>query len=44
MSESKFLPLPQSVLPLEEGREGTGCSAQVSGDTWSSPSSCRQRS
>jgi len=41
MSESKFLPLPQSVLPLAEGPGVTGCSARVIGDMWSSPGSCR---
>jgi hypothetical protein len=29
MSESKFLPLPGSVLPVEEGPGVTGCSARI---------------
>src|SRR4029077_18808050 len=41
MSESKFLPLPQSVLPLAEGPGATGCSARVSGDMETRPGSCR---
>jgi hypothetical protein len=40
MPESKFLPLPQGVLPLEEGPGGYRLQRAGERDMWSSPGSC----